>query len=64
MTEAVILAALQAYSKTIDLIVAVRADMPEAERRKEWEKHFARLQWWEDLFKPIFAKLPNDGPTG
>lgn len=57
MPDAVILAALQAYSKTIDLIVAIRADMSAEDRRKEWERHFARVQWWEDAFAQMFAKL-------
>jgi hypothetical protein len=49
MSEAVLLALLTAYSKTIDLIVSIRADMPESERRKEWQRHFDRVQFWEDF---------------
>lgn len=63
MSEAVILAALQAYSKTIDLVVSIRADMPEAERRKEWEKHFERVKWWEGLVDKMFAKLQTGEPS-
>lgn len=55
MTEAVLLAALTAYSKTLDLIMSVRADMSEADRRKEWEKHFARLEAWDKFIQKLFT---------
>jgi hypothetical protein len=54
MTPDVLIAALTAYSKTLDLIVAIRADMPAEDRRKEWERHFARVQWWETTMQQLF----------
>lgn len=64
-----VLAILTAYNKTLDLIMSVRADMPEAERRREWEQHFARVRFWDGLVEQAFGKLfaglnpkPEDKP--
>lgn len=43
LTEAVLIAAFNAYSKTIDLIMSVRADIPEDRRKSDWEKHYERM---------------------
>jgi hypothetical protein len=55
LTEAVILAALTAYSKTIDLVVAIRADMPADKRAQEWAKHFERLEKWDAFVQGLFS---------
>jgi hypothetical protein len=56
----VLLAALTAYSKTIDLIASIRADMTPEQRQAEWTRHFARVEWWENTMKGLLPKEEED----
>jgi len=58
VSEAVLLAALEVASKTLDLVILVIKDQPQVERQKAWERWFL---WWDPIWKAMGLD-PTKGP--
>ena len=60
INEAVILAALEAYSKTIDLIMAVREDMGPELRQRQWNDLLEAQKRADAFWDKVVARLSGE----